>query len=221
MKRTIVICCMIILLIIPITVYSANIELNLVASNQNYTINRTGQKIEISIELGNFININEGTTLGYTATLNYDTSIFEEVTVTGENGWNTLYNEENYMIQGDTEKAKSNTKIAKIELTLKEENIKRNDITKIKLKDIIISDGNFEIKQDKEIEINLTNKTVEEKTQEITDIQVLTGENSKKAMASTQEDILPDVGLKRNIIIAIAILIIIMIIFRIKARKIK
>ena len=222
MRKTMIICCLIIFLCFQVTTYAANIELNLEADKQNYIVEEQGQKIEIYVKLGDFINIPEKTFLGFSAMLTYDENVFENANVSAVNEWNILYNENSHVLQGDTQKANSNTTIAKIELKLKEQITKRNESTIIRLKNIIISDGNFEIKQEKEIEINITNSTVEETTQQIKEISVLTGENSLKAMTSSSEnERLPNVGLQKKIIIAIVILLIAMIIFRIKARKIK
>ncbi len=222
MKKTITIICFLILLWLPITTHAANIEFKLVADKNNYTV-KEGQTIEMTMQLGNFISISKNTSLGYSATLSYDENIFENVEILSENGWNVLYNDITHTIQGDTDRANPNTVIAKIKLTLKKnDNSKRNEITTIRLKNILISDGNFEIKQQQEVEINITNNAVEETTQTIKDLVILTGENSQQAMMSNENEKLPYVGLQRNIIIAIAILLLILIIiFRMKARKIK
>lgn len=222
MKKIILISSIIFIILLTSVTYGANIELNLHVDKQNYTITEDGQILEILVQLGNFITIPEGTALGYTAILEYDENIFEDVTVAGENDWDVLYNNTNHMLQGDIGKANANTTITKIKLKLKEENIKQSETTKIALKDVIISDGNFEIKYDKEIEIKIENKTVQEKTQQIKDYAVLTGGTSLQAMSeSGQTTKLPDTGLGKAIPIAIGILFICMIIFRIGARKIK
>ena len=221
MKKIILtISCCLFLLVIPLSTYAATIDFKLISNTQNYKIEEA-KPLVVSIQLGDFISIPEGTPLGYTATIEYDKSKFKNITVTGKNGWNALYSKSTNKIEGDIGQATANTTIAELSFKLKEENIKRNETTIIKLKDILISDGNFEIKAEKEIKINIINEKVEAKTQQIKDIVIIAGENSVNSATSSKEtEKLPNAGMKKNIVIAIGILVIFAIIFKIKSRKI-
>lgn len=60
------------------------------------------------------------------------------------------------------------------------------------------------------------------KVQKITDISTIAGEKTSNAVASTtQTPKLPSAGIERRIIAIVIILIVAMIIFKIKSRKIK
>ena len=160
---------------------------------------------------------------GYTANIEYDNSIFEGMTVEGINDWNASFN--NNMILGDTSKAKANTDIAKITLKIKKENISNKKNTTIRLKNILLTDGDFEITADKQITINFTNENASktQKINNIKDVTVIQGENTVDATTtvSNQVNKLPNAGMKKSIIIAICVLAILVIIFKIKSRKIK
>lgn len=213
--------CFLFLLIIPLSTYAATIDFKLISNTQNYKIEENKPLI-ISIQLGDFISIPEGMPLGYTATIEYDKSKFEDIIATGKNGWNVLYSNYTNKIEGDISQATANTVIAELSFKLKKENVKRNDSTIIKLKNILISDGNFEIKTEKEIKIDIINENVETKMQQIKDIEIIAGENSVNSATSLrQTEKLPNAGIKKEIIIAIGIFVIIAIIFKIKSRKIK
>lgn len=213
--------CFLFLLIIPLSTYAATIDFKLISNTQNYKIEENKPLI-ISIQLGDFTSIPEGMPLGYTATIEYDKSKFEDIIATGKNGWNVLYSNYTNKIEGDISQATANTVIAELSFKLKKENVKRNDSTIIKLKNILISDGNFEIKTEKEIKIDIINENVETKMQQIKDIEIIAGENSVNSATSLRQmEKLPNAGIKKEIIIAIGIFVIIAIIFKIKSRKIK
>lgn len=205
------------------TTYAATIDFNLSSDSQEYKITKSDETILVTIALGEFVNISENISLGYTASLEYDESIFESVTVTGKNGWYALYSSSTHIIEGDSEKAKENTTIAELNFKLKKEYAKQNETTTIKLKDILLTDGDFEIKTNKEIKIKLMNEKAKEtiEEQQIKDITMIVGEKSATTTSSIQNSKLPSAGIGKNIILAIIILCVAMIIFKIKARKIK
>ena len=72
------------------------------------------------------------------------------------NGWSASFN--NNMILGDTSKVKANTDITKISFKIKEENISNKENTTIRLKNILLTDGDFETTTEKQITINFTNE---------------------------------------------------------------
>lgn len=139
------------------------------------------------------------------------------------NDWSASFN--NNMILGDTSKGKANTEIAKIALKIKKENIANKQNTTIRLNNILLTDGEFEITSDKQVTINFTNENASktQKVNNIKDITVIQGENTidTTATVSNQVDKLPNAGMKKSIIIAICVLVILVIIFKIKSRKIK
>lgn len=224
-KIKISIICILIILCIPIIVEAATIDINLKAEKQNYEISENENTITITMELGDFVNLSDGEPLGYSGTLEYNQSIFQEVSVEGLNGWSVSFNSDNNMILGDTSNGKANEEIAKITFKVKDENVSGKNTTIIRLKDIIITNGNFEISADKQIEITLNNKnneTTNQKVQQIKEVSVVAGEETISATTSTtQNQTLPDAGIGRNVIVAIIVLTILMIIFKIKSRKIK
>lgn len=139
------------------------------------------------------------------------------------NGWSASFN--NNMILGDTSKVKANTDITKISFKIKEENISNKENTTIRLKNILLTDGDSETTTEKQITINFTNEnaTGTQKINNIKDVTVIQGENTVDATTTTSNQInkLPDAGIRESIIIAICILVILVIIFKIKSRKIK
>lgn len=155
-KLSILVLLLAIILINPITVvYGANINVELISDTQEYNIDETDEPIIVKIKLGDFVSIQEGITLAYSGTIEYDKNIFNKVEVTGKNEWNVTYNDSNNMILGDTIKATSNTEVAELKFYINKENVTTNQNAVIKLNDIIISDGNFEIKANKEIEMKI------------------------------------------------------------------
>lgn len=129
------------------------------------------------------------------------------------------------MILGDTSSGNANTEVAKISLKINSENVSNKENTTIRLKDMIITDGNFEVSTDKQITINLTSSDENvntQKVQQIKEITSISGEETIETISSTtQKSTLPNAGMRENIIIAIVVLIIFTIIFKIKSRKIK
>ena len=129
------------------------------------------------------------------------------------------------MILGDTSSGNANTEVAKISLKINSENVSNKENTTIRLKDMIITDGNFEVSTDKQITINLTSNDENvntQKVQQIKEITSISGEETIETISSTtQKSTLPNAGMRENIIIAIVVLIIFTIIFKIKSRKIK
>lgn len=129
------------------------------------------------------------------------------------------------MILGDTSSGNANTEVAKISFKINSENVSNKEKTTISLKNFVITNGDFEVSTDKQITINLTNENSIGKTQKIQQIKEVTavsGEEPTNIISSTtQSSTLPNTGVKGNIIIAVIVLIILTIIFKIKSRKIK
>ena len=180
-------------------VYGVNIEFNIYADSQKYNVDEKDYII-VKIQLGDFINISDNVPLGYTAIIEYDKSIFESVSITGKNEWNAVFNERTNMIEGDTAKASANTEIAELRFEFNQEEAKQNENTIIKLKEILITDGNAEIKTERQIEIELTQNAGEQLSQDIQQIKnysIITGKNLiDTTTSSAQERQLPNAGIK-------------------------
>lgn len=226
MKKTIYILALTItIILIPLTVHAAGIDVKLISKEQDYNITDENDTINLKMDLGDFVNIQSRIPLGCTAILDYDTSIINEVTITGENGWNASYNKVNNKILCDTSSAIPNTEIATINLKLNRQEIKGNMQTKISLNNIELSDGDFKITSQKTVTVNLKNdsKTDSDIAQKVSDIKIIAGEKAINATASQRnKDItLPNAGNSAWMLVAIITLIILMILFKFKSRKIK
>lgn len=129
------------------------------------------------------------------------------------------------MILGDTANGKANTEIAKISFKINSSNVSNKESTNINLKNLIITDGDFEISSDKQITINLTNEKTEGSTQKVEQVKEITSlsaeEPTNSISSTTQNTVLPKAGIRGNLIIAIIVLLILTVIFKIKSRKIK
>lgn len=222
MKKIICGLSIILLILIPITVNAIDITVDLVLDTQDISISKENNTFEIILKLGEFINIESTDVLGYTAIIDYDTSIIDYIDVIGQNGWNVEYNSSNNKIVGDTTNAKQNTDITKIIFHVKEDKLNQKTSTKIKLSKIEISDGNLKIETQREVTVNLLNKEQAKKdVQEVHDIKIIEGEKAISTVTATSKLVLPKAGTSEIILITIIILTILMIIFKIKSRKIK
>ena len=214
MKKTIYILALILVIILfPLTVNAAGIDVKLTSEEQEYSVTNETDTINLKISLGDFVNIQNGIVLGCTAILDYDSSIIEEVTVTGENGWNVNYNKANNKILCDTNNAMPNKK-----------KINWDKQTKISLNNIELSDGEFKITSQKSVTINLkNNKTDSNIAQKVSDIKIIAGEKAINTTVSQRnnEITLPNAGNSTWLVVIIVILILLMILFKFKSRKIK
>lgn len=204
---------------------AASIDMELTPTEQEIEITNTNKEILFTIYLKDFVNIEENTALGYSAVLQYETALFSDVQVTGENGWNIEYNKTTGKIIADTSNAEANSKIGTIRMKVKTANLAATHITKVKLSDILLTDGNFELKFEKETEIEIKNKLSNSKnneTQQVTDfISSTPAQNTFNSLtsASTKRQ-LPNAG-NSKFIVVIVLLIILMAFFKFKSRKIK
>lgn len=211
-----------------VAVYGASIDIDLVTETQEYNADETDEPLKVEIELGDFVSIPENEPLAYTGTIEYDTKLFSDVKIEGKNEWSATYNKTNNMLLGDTVNAVANTKIAELKFYVNKENVKTNENTTIKLKDILLSDGNFEIKANKEIEIKILSSrgssTINDNqnAQQVKSLSIISGEEIVSHSAGGQEENLPNAGPSKPVLLVIlGILLVLAIIFRIKCRKIK
>lgn len=78
------------------------------------------ENLTLTLSIGEFKNIPENPIIGYQATLEYDTDIFESVEVTGSNGWSAVYEKNNGNIVGESvNTASEKTEIATFKFKLK------------------------------------------------------------------------------------------------------
>lgn len=177
-------------------------------------------------------------TLGYSATLEYDENIFESVTFTTQNSWSGTYNDTTKKILQDTASATQNQKIGEFTFNLKQ--YSSNISTAIKFKNIVLTDGeNTNNLSDKTINITLNipqNNTTSNNTTTNTNNNTNTNSNIQNTNtnsnissvagnttkdATTAKNILPAAGIQGFIIVAIIITIIAIVFFKFKSRKIK
>lgn len=166
MKKIISIIFMIIILVVTTTNVNAtdeqakNIELNV--SGQT-TIESDVKTVDLTVSLGNFTGISENIVLGYQTTVDFDTNMFETVTVEGLNGWTATYSSDTSTLIGDTQSAKANTNITKITLTLKD-GIEPGTTGTINLKNIELTDGTNDFTYNKSITVKVEEETEEPNT---------------------------------------------------------
>lgn len=236
MKRKILAIIMIIFMITILgtinSLAAGNIELNVQGET---TVKDTEKTIELTLSLGSFTEIEEGIPLGYQGTLEYDENLFEGITVEGLNGWTVNYENSTKVFMGETDTAKANTQIAKITLTLKD-GVTPGTSGTINFNDILLTDGTNDFTFNKEITVTIQNEEVDNpsegnnqisgtnETNTTTSTNISTnsssiqGSNTDRTTASTR---LPSAGLKNILIIAVVIISVLMVVFKIKSRDIK
>ena len=204
MKRIkIIIFCFILIILIPIYVFAINIECNIFSKDKAYNLEKSDY-IVLEIELGDFTSISEDIPLGYSAVLEYNKSIFEDVIIVGKNGWNVVYNDKTNKILCDTAEAKANTTIAELTLKINKENVGQKENTIIKFNDIILTDGDVEIKSNKQVNVELINDNIDQyipEVQKITNYSMVIGENTILVDTSSVEEELPEAGIENIVII--------------------
>lgn len=219
--------CFIIIQLIVTSVDAATINMQLYSDNEKLQIDDVST-LEVELRLTNFDNIPENTVLGCYAEIDYDKNLLSLNSIEGQNGWNVEFNEETNKIVLDTDSASSNTVIAKMIFDIRTQEITKNENTTIALKDLVLTDGNFKINSELQIQIDiLASKVNQDDVQILHEVYTTSGEkveNNKLAAldeTTLQDKILPYVGNGIVIFIAIAILLVLGVIFKIKSRKIK
>lgn len=242
MKNKIIMIILIIAMILTIGTISsfaegeANIELKL---NGQTTINEDTKTVELTLSLGDFTGVEDGATLGYQATLEYDKNMFQSVEVEGLNGWTANYESSTKVLLGDVDKANPNTDITKITLTLKDD-VQPGTEGKVQINNILLTDGNNDFTFNKEVTV----KMEEEVTTPVEDDNTNNSGNNGNATnnnssinanisnnagmqsentdnTTVQATRLPNTGIENIILVAIAVTIVAIIVFKIKSRDIK
>lgn len=242
MKNKIIMIILIIAMILTIGTISsfaegeANIELKL---NGQTTINEDTKTVELTLSLGDFTGVEDGATLGYQATLEYDKNMFQSVEVEGLNGWTANYESSTKVLLGDVDKANPNTDITKITLTLKDD-VQPGTEGKVQINNILLTDGNNDFTFNKEVTV----KMEEEVTTPVEDDNTNNSGNNGNATnnnssinanisnnagmqsentdnTTVQATRLPNTGIENIRLVAIAVTIVAIIVFKIKSRDIK
>lgn len=242
MKNKIIMAILIIAMILTIGTISsfaegeANIKLNL---NGQTTINEDTKTVELTLSLGDFTGVEAGATLGYQATLEYDENMFQSVEVEGLNGWTANYESSTKVLLGDVDRANPNTDITKITLTLKDD-VQPGTEGKVQINNILLTDGNNDFTFNKEVTV----KMEEEVTTPVEDDNTNNSGNNGNATnnnssinanisnnagmqsentdnTTVQATRLPNTGIENIILVAIAVTIVAIIVFKIKSRDIK
>ena len=242
MKNKIIMTILIIAMILTIGTISsfaegeANIELNL---NGQTTVNKDTKTVELTLLLGDFTGVEAGATLGYQATLEYDENMFQSVEVEGLNGWTANYESSTKVLLGDVDKANPNTDITKITLTLKDD-VQPGTEGKVQINNILLTDGDNDFSFNKEVTV----KMEEEVTTPVEDDNTNNSGNNGNATnnnssinanisnnagmqsgntdnTTVQATRLPNTGIENIILVAIAVTIVAIIVFKIKSRDIK
>lgn len=141
-------------------------SLNIYANGEIVEFSMTGadsiredtKKYVVKLNLGSFTNVEEGKTMGFEGKLQFDSSIFESVTVKGLNDWTITYSSNTNKIIGETDNAVVNKEIAEITFNIKE-NVAAKEKVEIVLKDAIITDADFEVNISRTLSFDIVSKT--------------------------------------------------------------
>ncbi len=222
MKKNIIlsIFMIIILLIANISFAEATPTAEITATANKTTIESTDKTIEVTISLGNISGLVEtgnNIVLAYEGTLEYDTNMFESVTVQGQNDWTAIYEPTTKKIIGDTTTAKANTTIAKLTFTLKD-NIASGTTGTIKINNVVLTDETNEFTFNKTITVTANekqeenNNTLDDNTvtgkDENNIIDKVSNKNNNTSDPSQAKGSIPKAGIK-NIVILTALIIVI------------
>lgn len=187
--------------------------------------------VTATINLGALTNIDAGRVVGYTATLAYDTTLVEQVTMTGENGWTATCT--NGAIVASIDNVEANKEIAKITFKLKE-GLQAGQELSIKLNNFRISN---DVNLDQTFNLSKTvtfiaseqpkdNTTKNETSNGVKDLNAIANTTNKITANTTNQNALkvtslPKTGIKNFITIAIFIITIVGIACIIRAKTIK
>lgn len=208
---------------------TSNIELNLM---KNMTISEDTKEINLKLSLGEFTNIEENALISFRGIIKYDDNIFNNISVSGLNGYTATYAESSKRIVLDPKEGKANTEVAEITLTLKEGVEPCTTNVSFQLEEFTDGENDFTLSTkavtitiEKEIEQTPTEKTEEEPEIEILDeIQetetpdkVTTTQEVDKTTAKTD---LPKTG-SRKIATLVGIIVLIGIVCLVRYKKIE
>ena len=135
---------------------NGSIEFNFIGDESE--IEQGTKTVTYKISLGKFEGIAENAMMGYEAVLDYDSDVFESVSIEGLNGWTAQYSDSTKRLIGETQsKGEEYKEIAKITLTLKDD--AKPTTTSIKLKNVVLSvNGVDEYTYSKEVSLKINEK---------------------------------------------------------------
>ena len=219
--------CLMFIQLLATSVKAATINMKLLPNKEQIEIDDE-TTIEIQLSLTEFDNIPENTILGCYAEIEYDKELLSFNSIEGQNGWNVEFNEETNKLVLDTNSAKANTVIVKIVFNINTNEISKNENTTINLKNIVLTDGNFKINSELQTQVKiLASKRNQDDVQRVGELYTTSGQkitnNKLSSLDETtlQDRILPYVGNGTAILVVIGILLVLILIFKIKSRKIK
>lgn len=199
---------------------------------------QSSNKMVIEYGLLNFVEVEEGQAMVITMTLDYDTSVISSVQAQGLNNWSASFEEGTKRLVLETNSGKANTGVVQLTFNINKSATITSANNKITLKDINISEGEnldkydenhtFEISLNNDEEnggntakpgnnTNTANNNGSQNGSTNSKTNSISG-NVDKTVAKNQ---LPKAGLKNIAIIAIVVIAVAVVIFKIKSRKIK
>ena len=174
MKKITLVITILMLICIATNVYATETidAFSIEAQTDSNDVSKEQKQVTIDIYLRNYQG--DGT-LGYEGKLEYDKDIFESVTITASDEWDkVVYDTTTGKFVSTTIEAKTDTKIAQIILSLKE-NVNA-ETTQVGITDLIISDGTIEDTLDKSITYTFLNDVKQEenlsKSEEETEVKL-------------------------------------------------
>ena len=200
---------------------------------------QSSNKMVIEYGLLNFVEVEEGQAMVITMTLDYDTSVISSVQAQGLNNWSASFEEGTKRLVLETNSGKANTGVVQLTFNINQSATINSSNNKITLKDINISEGENLDKYDEnhtfEISLNNDEGNGESTTKPENTTNTANNNNGShngstntkknsiagnvdKTVAKNQ---LPKAGLKNIAVIAIVVIAVAMVIFKIKSRKIK
>lgn len=229
-----------IVLFILIICTMLNVNASAPASDVGVYANAEKQSSKMVIEYGllNFVEVEEGQAMVITMTLDYDTSVISSVQAQGLNNWCASFEEGTKRLVLETNSGKANTGVVQLTFNINKSATINSSNNKITLKDINISEGEnldkyddnhtFEIPLNNDEEnggntakpgnnTNTANNNGSQNGSTNSRTNSISG-NVDKTVAKNQ---LPKAGFKNIAVIAIVVIAVAVVIFKIKSRKIK
>lgn len=199
---------------------------------------QSSNKMVIEYGLLNFVEVEEGQAMVITMTLDYDTSVISSVQAQGIGNWSASFEEGTKRLVLETNSGKANTGVVQLTFNINQSATINSSNNKITLKDINISEGEnldkydenhtFEISLNNDEEnggntakpgnnTNTANNNGSQNGSTNSRTNSISG-NVDKTVAKNQ---LPKAGFKNIAVIAIVVIAVAVVIFKIKSRKIK
>lgn len=249
MKKVVSIILFIILIIVSINVQAVSENGSTV--NMNFTQTVNDDSVVVTMRLGDFVSVAEDSVMSVEMTFDYDENLISEVKGISGNNWDINIQKETKRILLETDTAKPNTEVAQITFEIKPQtqvaqgtvtlkgiivgasnsglnetyddvtvNFTANPETPENPEQNETAEGNTT----NEVGNNITNNT--NSTSDRNNTSTNNSSNKTNSIAGNKDNTtagtrLPDTGIRNILIIAIVIVAICIVIFKIKSRKIK